>query len=212
MEFSRKEIILLLIGTMLAFASFKTDDPLLFFPCIGISWASFMYICVSHQGPIFVRVLMAFAISAFFIFLSFRTYKPRHRDLNTAELAITTKCQEAIVINKYRDTIFGKDAEPEDCPSYVGEHYELIQRGIIQCSRRFASKPLSRSNIPPGAPPGDKFEQFSQCFLTQKGKHLAEDLLYLREHPKIKVSRPMVPQPNFTTPPSPTPDMEASPR
>lgn len=74
MDFSAKEIVVLVIGTGLAFASFKSDDPLIFFPCIGISWASFIYICVSNSGPIYARVLIALAISCLFVFLSFRTF------------------------------------------------------------------------------------------------------------------------------------------
>jgi hypothetical protein len=140
------------------------------------------------------------------------TSTPTARDLDTAELAITTKCQEAIIINKYKNrTIFSKDLESTDYPNYLGDFHELIQRGIIQYNPRFASRPLSESERPPDAPAEDQFEQFSQCFITQNGKRLAEDLLYLREHPEISVSRPMEPQPDFIKRPSPTPDKGASP-
>jgi hypothetical protein len=75
MLFSAKEIILLVIGTALAIATFKTDDPFIFFPCLGASWAAFVYICVSYPGSLLLRVLVAIAISCGLVFIAFRTYK-----------------------------------------------------------------------------------------------------------------------------------------
>lgn len=79
MEFSAKEVVVLVIATALAFAFFKGDDPLIFFPGIGLSWAAFIYICVSHQGSVYARIATAMIISCAFVLLSFRTYTPTEK-------------------------------------------------------------------------------------------------------------------------------------
>jgi hypothetical protein len=57
-----------------------------------------------------------------------------------------------------------------------------------------ATKPL---NAPPearyplsGHPVGKDAEIINNVFLTQKGKSLAEDLLYIRSHTELNVFRP----------------------
>src|SRR5215472_16906901 len=83
------------------------------------------------------------------------------RDLDTAELAFTTKCQEVIVINKYRNMSWGKGAESEDCPDYLSDHYHLVRRGILECGLGIAARPTNKGELAPGV----KCQMWSSCFL-----------------------------------------------
>ena len=208
------------IGVAMALSNASSSEFLFAKACFYLSavilGSSTLWWELKTESPFFWRLVIGCAVGGLiFVLLPVSIHWVNERsipDLDTAELANTTKCQEAIIINKYKNrTIFSKDLESTDCQNYLGDFHDLVQRGIIQKISRFTSRTLDRSEVPPGYQPGDQFEQFGNCVLTQKGKHLAEDLLYLREHPKSKVSRPMEPLPNFVKLPSPTPDKGASP-
>jgi len=63
LRLDRKEISVLVIGTALALGSFRTEDPLIVVPMLGVSWIAFLYICATHEGRIYWRVGIAGAIS-----------------------------------------------------------------------------------------------------------------------------------------------------
>jgi hypothetical protein len=74
MRFSPKEITVMLIGTVLAFAGLFVDEPQILFPCLIISWLAFIYICVTHVGSKGWRSGIALSIAAVYVLLVFHVH------------------------------------------------------------------------------------------------------------------------------------------
>src|SRR5579859_331792 len=64
MRFSPKEIAVIVIATVLAFAGLFVEDLRIVFLCLGVSWAAFIYLCVEHPGSYFWRVSVAILVTA----------------------------------------------------------------------------------------------------------------------------------------------------
>jgi hypothetical protein len=121
-----------------------------------------------------------------------------HRDIDTAEVANTTKFQEAFIIDTYHDvnaatyrqgevyTLMTSVlvANPNSPRPWPDELDDLVRRGILAPTRT-AKKKAIHPNLPPDA------VTIRNAFLTTKGKSLAEDLLYVRKHPELNVARPV---------------------
>jgi hypothetical protein len=123
---------------------------------------------------------------------------------DTAELANTTRYQEAVIIDAYHH-IAGAERKGEvyalyekimrlDNPfpsmqklSETSEIEDLIKRGILQQNRRLADKQVAPLQ---GA---TRTVVVGNVHLTRKGTSLARDLLYVREHPEIDLFRPIEP-------------------
>jgi hypothetical protein len=73
-RFETKEGIMFAIGCLLSISALKTNDPYLFFPCIGLAWILFIYIALIHKGSWYFRALFAVFITAFFLFVAYRSY------------------------------------------------------------------------------------------------------------------------------------------
>jgi len=67
--------------------------------------------------------------------------------------------------------------------SMIPEIQDLINRGLAVQTRTAQKKAF----IPRL---GKEGVQLNNVFLTKKGRELAEDLLYVRRHPELSVSRP----------------------
>lgn len=118
------------------------------------------------------------------------------RDVDTAELANTTKAQEAFIMDTYSEvTQFNYKqgevmtllthliADGRKTPLWQDEMQDLINRGILM-QTKVATKQVVHPN---SAAIG---ERISNVFLTPKGKSLAKDILYIRSHPQLSISRP----------------------
>jgi hypothetical protein len=89
-------------------------------------------------------------------------------DLDISEMANTTKFQEGIVVESYRndsiDISLLTSAKDQD------EITDLVSRGIVNRQKGAETK----------------------LFITKKGKELAKDLLHVKQH-KLNVFRPIEP-------------------
>lgn len=123
------------------------------------------------------------------------------RDVDTAELAKTTTLQEAMIIDEFRG-ISGHNANKSEMLALISTRYkddptsifklseeselnDLIQRGILDHTKKIATKSVDVPEFP-----GRPAFVVSNVFITQKGKNLAKDLLYVRSHPDLHVFRP----------------------
>jgi hypothetical protein len=159
MFFNGKEIIVLVIGTALAFASFKTNDPVIFFPCIGASWAAFVYICATHPGPLLLRVLIAVSISCVFVFVSFRIYTPPQS--YTPPQPTGLKMVIALTgINEEKDLTASADGAAiclfNDGPSALKDLHEILRFPALK-SAEVEDKYKSRVSITGGGKPGSDY-------------------------------------------------------
>ena len=173
MFFSGKEIILLVIGTLLAFASFKTDDPIIFFPCIGLSWAAFVFICVSHPGSLLLRVLIAIAISCVFVFVGFRTYKQPQLIGLKMVIALTG-------INEEKDLVASADGATiglfNDSPSVLKDVHKILRFPTLK-SAEVLDKYKSRASISGGGKPGSDYMAIEIPELRPK-EHVDLDVVF----------------------------------
>jgi hypothetical protein len=78
MQFSRKEIALLVIATVIGIAGLRAEDPPIVLSCLTISWFAFIYICVRHKGSVILRLVGGLVITCGFVLLMLRI---RHRQL-----------------------------------------------------------------------------------------------------------------------------------
>lgn len=123
------------------------------------------------------------------------------RDVDLAEVANTTKFQEAFIIDTYNDvsaTTYQKgeiyttmtklqEQDPvkfaKTSSSMIPEIQDLINRGLA-----VQTKTAQKKAFIPRL--GKEGVQLNNVFLTRKGRELAEDLLYVRRHPELNMSRP----------------------
>lgn len=122
------------------------------------------------------------------------------REINKAEVADTTKFQEAFIIDMYNDISASTYRKGEvftmmttryaDDPSslltgfdFQGEIGDLVARGVVAKTKVAQKKVVIPDLKKVGV-------QLNNVFLTKKGEELAKDLIYIRLHPKLNVSRP----------------------
>lgn len=74
MRFTKLEAAMFVVGILLTLPGLCNLDPVVFFPCMVLSWITFLYICIAHAGPIWARVVVAFAITSILFFVSIRSY------------------------------------------------------------------------------------------------------------------------------------------
>jgi hypothetical protein len=86
LRLTRKEWVMLIFPTALALGSFKTDDPWVVVPMLCISGASFVLLCIWHQGR---RAWRVFAASVLVAALSFIGWRDLHHQMTTAQPAGT---------------------------------------------------------------------------------------------------------------------------
>jgi hypothetical protein len=72
----KKDIAFLIPATLLAVAGLGPDDLWVVGPCLFLSWAAFLVICIIHEGPLKSRVTVAVLITLFFIGVGFRRVAP----------------------------------------------------------------------------------------------------------------------------------------
>lgn len=91
-RFTRKEIVGLVIGTAIAVASLRADDPWILLPFLTLSLGSFLYVCVVHSGPRSLRVVVGVAISIVFLLAGGRVvYKSTHPDISDIDRKIMNR-------------------------------------------------------------------------------------------------------------------------
>lgn len=89
MHLEKKEIYLLISGTLLALGGFGVDDPWIIFPCLGLSWIMFIGFCVIHDSGVKGRVVAAAVITLVLSAITERLYIhhfPGEKDPFTASL------------------------------------------------------------------------------------------------------------------------------
>jgi hypothetical protein len=74
-------------------------------------------------------------------------------------------------------------ADPTHARPWPGEIEDLIERGILAHTKD-AVKNIAHPTS------GKIGIRMSNVFLTEKGKSLAKDILYVRSHPELNISRP----------------------
>jgi hypothetical protein len=122
------------------------------------------------------------------------------REVDEPELGETTKYQEAIIMDLYFGDV---PIEKSEVVAYmrtnvykmlgpdngVGQENELFKRGILTVNSRVGVKEKSEQRLP-----GKTVTTgvYGNTYLTKKGKELAQDILYLRDHPEIAktIARP----------------------
>jgi len=63
MRLEKKDLFLLIPGTLLAIAGLGPDDPWVVGPCLFFSWATFVVICAIHEGSRKIRVTIGLVIT-----------------------------------------------------------------------------------------------------------------------------------------------------
>ena len=128
-----------------------------------------------------------------------------HRELNLAELANTTKLQEAILIDSYRfaqkppvDPVNEWNTRTSEVSKLIdpilqdytrigeilsldfGSAFDdLLKRDMYSLGKLAELQVTERTKV------------VGNTFLSVRGTELAKDLIYLRAHPEIKVPRPI---------------------
>jgi hypothetical protein len=73
-QFERKELVVLIAGTLLAVGSSGAGDPCIFALCFTLSGLCFLYLCYAHKGSKRKRILTALFILLFFWFIGNKAY------------------------------------------------------------------------------------------------------------------------------------------
>src|SRR6266481_6333034 len=68
MDREAKEVLVLVLGILPAWAISTTNDPLVFFPCLGLSWIAFLILCLSSKWSLLKRLASLFLVTLFFAF------------------------------------------------------------------------------------------------------------------------------------------------
>jgi hypothetical protein len=74
MRFEKKDIALLIPGTLLAIAGLGLDDPWVVGPCLFFSWVTFIVICVIHEGSRRTRALVGVVITVVLFGVGYRRF------------------------------------------------------------------------------------------------------------------------------------------
>lgn len=64
----------MVIATLLALSGVVAGDPWIVLPCLFLSWAGFIYLCVAHEGSRRFRIATGVVITLVLSFVSLRTY------------------------------------------------------------------------------------------------------------------------------------------
>ncbi|MBI5093426.1 MAG: hypothetical protein HZB26_13420 [Candidatus Hydrogenedentes bacterium] len=134
------------------------------------------------------------------------------RDIDVAELAKTTKFQEAYIMDWYHNPDGGPTMSSEVIELTLSQ-YQKNNFAYIYADDRKKEREnlfpelLERKLIEPVAPPGRKVkvpdlvsggppeqgQPIAHAVLTEKGKRLAQDIEYVRKH-NLEVTRPIEPE------------------
>jgi hypothetical protein len=74
MRFDKKDILLLIPATLLAIAGLGPDDPWVVGPCLFLSWATFIVICVIHEGSRRTRMIVGAVITVVLLGVGYRRF------------------------------------------------------------------------------------------------------------------------------------------
>lgn len=74
MRFEKKDILLLIPATLLAIAGLGPDDPWVVGPCLFLSWATFIVICVIHDGSRRTRAVVGAVITVVLFGVGYRRF------------------------------------------------------------------------------------------------------------------------------------------
>jgi hypothetical protein len=74
MRFEKKDIALLIPATLLAVAGLGPDDPWVVGPCLFISWLTFIFICVIHEGSRRTRAIVGVVITIALFGVGYRRF------------------------------------------------------------------------------------------------------------------------------------------
>jgi hypothetical protein len=101
MRFTRKEWAVLIPATACALPGLLSTPPWILFPCLFASWVAYIYICIYHQGAIWIRGLAAILISGVLGLIAYF-----HVGKSVPEPLLTSQIEE---IKQLEDFIGGKD-------------------------------------------------------------------------------------------------------
>jgi hypothetical protein len=71
-RFTGKEVLLLIIGTVLALGSLKADDPWVIVPMLSVAGGAFALLCYLHVGKPLYRILIAALVLGVLLFIGWR--------------------------------------------------------------------------------------------------------------------------------------------
>lgn len=74
MRLEKKDLLLLIPATLLAIAGLGPDDPWVVGPCLFLSWAAFVFVCVIHEGPRKTRAIIGIAITLVLAGVGYRRF------------------------------------------------------------------------------------------------------------------------------------------
>src|SRR5437016_13359585 len=80
MRFEKKEIALLIPAMLLAFAGLGPDDPWVVGPCLFFSWATFIFICIIHEGSRRRRIIVGTVITVAIFAVGYRRFTSIYHD------------------------------------------------------------------------------------------------------------------------------------
>lgn len=131
MRFSPKEIAVIVIATVLAFAGLFVEDLRIVFSCLGVSWATFIYLCVEHPNSYFWRVSISMLITAFYGGAIYLVYE------HTLEKGRTDVYQH---LEFSHNIPSGEEDDPMHTVFTVtnGSSYEISKRHALGCSTTLA--------------------------------------------------------------------------
>jgi len=95
MRLEKRDILLLILATLLAVAGLGPDDPWVVGPCLFLSWVTFMVIIVIHEGSRLARAIVGIAIT---VALSGVGYRRFNSIYHSEKVETKTKNEAALQI------------------------------------------------------------------------------------------------------------------
>jgi hypothetical protein len=71
-RFSKQDIIVLAIATLIPLGGYRVEDPWIVWSTLFISWILFIYLCVSHSGKRYIRLTIGVVITVVLLLIGFR--------------------------------------------------------------------------------------------------------------------------------------------
>jgi membrane protein implicated in regulation of membrane protease activity len=86
MRLEKKELLLLIPGTLLAIGGVGPDDLWVVGPCLAGAWLSFLFMCFIHSGPPKIRLVVATVITVTLLFVGYRRFHSVYKNPDSDEL------------------------------------------------------------------------------------------------------------------------------
>src|SRR5256885_965986 len=67
-----RELLVLILGILPAWAGSSTSDPWIFLACISVSWIALIILCLSHRSSWLLRSTVIIIVTVFFCFVGYR--------------------------------------------------------------------------------------------------------------------------------------------